>query len=256
MSINYLLIISLSLLFGGLFFLVDYYDQKHPQLHISLIAGISAAYFFLVLLPEISENQPNYPLSLKIFEYLFVVIGFVFVHVTEKLILQKVEAKSQKRMRKLLKKEQTLEEVENNMEHILTREITKDNLDQFTLKDLAQTISSSYEQEETITKEIEQYKLKIQKRINEDLGNLRFFTNFVYHLLVGIILVGLLTINLIPAVLFFIFAWFRAIITKRTETHIIFTDLEIYETYDIEQNKRRKLLLSCSAPIGSRWLPR
>jgi zinc transporter ZupT len=155
MSINYLLIISLSLLFGGLFFLVDYYDQKHPQLHISLIAGISVAYFFLVLLPEISENQPNYPLSLKIFEYLFVVIGFVFVHVTEKLILQKVEAKSQKRMRKLLKKEQTLEEVENNMEHILTREITKDNLDQFTLKDLAQTISSSYEQEETITKEIE-----------------------------------------------------------------------------------------------------
>jgi zinc transporter ZupT len=250
MSINYLLIISLSLIFAGLFFLIDYYEYKHPQLHISFIAGISIAYFFLVLLPEISENQPEYPLSLKLFEFLFVVIGFVFIHITEKLILQKVEIKSQKRMRKLIIKEKTLEEVEKNMDHILTREITNEDLDQVALKDLARTITLLNEQEEDFKKEIEQYKNKIQNHINEDLGNLRFFTNFTYHLLVGIIVVGLLTIDIIPGILFFIFAWSRAIITKRSEAHIIFTDLEIYETVALEQNKLRKFLLSFATLIG------
>lgn len=250
MSINYFLIICLSLIFASLFFIVDFFEHKHPQLHVSFIAGISIAYFFLVLLPEISENQPDYPLNLKLFEFLYVVIGFAFVHITEKLILQKVELRSQKRMRKLLIKEKTLEEVEKNMEQTLTREINNEDLEPSALKDLARTITTLNEQEVDIKKEIDKYKTKIQNRINEDLGNLRFFTNFTYHLLVGIIVVGLLTINLIPGILFFIFAWFRAIITKRSEAHIIFTDLEIYETYDIEQNQVKKFLLSFATLMG------
>jgi len=250
MTTSFAFIAVISIIFGILFFIVDFYERKHPKLDISLIAGISIAYFFLVLLPEIAENIPHFPLGLKLFEYLFVVIGFVFVHVSEKLILQKVEAKSQKRMRKLIVKEKTLEEVERNIEKILTRELEHEDLDTLALKDIAQTISALNEQEQEFKTEINRYKSKIQNRINEELAKLRFFTNFTYHFLVGIIVVGLLTIDLITGILFFLFAWFRAIITNRSESHLIFTDLEIYETCNFEEKNTRKYILAFANLIG------
>jgi len=250
MTISFAFIIVISIIFGVLFFIVDFYQRKHPKLDLSLIAGISIAYFFLVLLPEIAENIPQFPLGLKIFEYLFVVIGFVFVHVSEKLILQKVESKSQKRMRKLLVKEKTLEEVERNIEKILTRELEQENIDTTALKDISQTISALNDQEQEFKTEINRYKSKIQNHINEELAKLRFFTNFTYHFLVGIIVVGLLAMDLITGILFFLFAWFRAIITNRSEGHLIFTDLEIYETSNFEENITRKYILAFANLIG------
>ena len=101
---NFLIVAIVSLVLGIFFFVADFYEHTHPRLHVSLIAGISLAYFFLVLLPEVAVGIPIIPFEIVIFEYLFVVIGFSFVHISEKLILQKVEANSQKRMRKLLQK--------------------------------------------------------------------------------------------------------------------------------------------------------
>jgi len=250
MTISFAILAVISIIFGVLFFIADFYQRKHPKLDISLIAGISIAYFFLVLLPEIAENIPQFPLDLKLFEYLFVVIGFVFVHVSEKLILQKVESKSQRRMRKLIAKEKTLEAVERNIEKILTRELEQEDLDTIALKDIAQTISALNEQEQEFKSEINRYKSKIQNHINEELAKLRFFTNFTYHFLVGIIVVGLLAINLITGILFFLYAWFRAIITNRSESHLIFTDLEIYETFNIEENIKRKYILAFANLLG------
>jgi len=184
-----------------------------------------------------------------------VLIGFVFVHISEKLILQKVESKSQRRMRKLIEKEKILQSVEENIENILTKELEKEEFDNEALKDIALTIADLHKQGQEFKEKINPYKAKIQKHINEDLNNLRFFTNFSYHLLVGIIVVGLLTIDLsveslIGGTLFFLFAWFRAIITNRSESHIIFTDLEIYETYDIDENMTRKYVLDLSNLLG------
>ena len=250
MTISFAILAVISIIFGVLFFIADFYQRKHPKLDISLIAGISIAYFFLVLLPEIAENIPQFPLDLKLFEYLFVVIGFVFVHVSEKLILQKVESKSQKRMRKLIVKEKTLEEVERNIEKILTRELEQEDLDTIALKDIAQTISALNEQEQEFKTEINRYKSKIQNHINEELAKLRFFTNFTYHFLVGIIVVGLLAMNLITGILFFLYAWFRAIITNRSESHLIFTDLEIYETSNFEEKIKRKYILAFANLLG------
>ncbi|MHA1350917.1 MAG: hypothetical protein ACTSSC_03220 [Promethearchaeota archaeon] len=250
MPISFAFIAIISLVFGVLFFVVDFYERKHPKLNISLIAGISISYFFLVLLPEIAENIPVFPFELTIFEYLFVLIGFVFVHISEKFILQKVESKSQRRMRKLIEKEKILQDVEENIENILTRELEKEVLDAEALKDIAQTIVDLHKQGKEFNVEINRYKYKIQTHINADLNKLRFFTNFSYHLLVGIIVVGLLTIDLISGILFFLFAWFRAIITNRSERHIIFTDLEIYDTYNIDENITRKYILAFSNFIG------
>jgi len=250
MSINFTFIATISLVFAALFFVVDFYERKHPKLNISLIAGISISYFFLVLLPEIAENIPVFPFELTIFEYLFVLIGFVFVHTSEKLILQKVESKSQSRMRKLIEKEKIVADVEENIENILTRELEKEEFDPEALKDIAQTIADLHNQGKGFNEEINQYKAKIQTHINEDLDNLRFFTNFSYHLLVGIIVVGLLAFDIISGILFFLFAWFRAIITNRSEKHIIFTDLEIYEINNVEANTTRKYILALSNFIG------
>ncbi|TKJ25891.1 MAG: hypothetical protein CEE42_06225 [Promethearchaeota archaeon Loki_b31] len=250
MTISFAFLAVISIIFGVLFFIIEFYQRTHPKLNISLIAGISISYFFLILLPEIAENIPQFPLGLKLFEYLFVLIGFVFVHVSEKLILQKVESKSQKRMRKLIVKEKTLEEVERNIEKILTKELEHDDLDTIALKDISQTISALNEQEQEFKTEINRYKSKIQNHINEELAKLRFFTNFTYHFLVGIIVVGLLAIDLITGILFFLFAWFRAIITNRSESHLIFTDLEIYETFSYEDNITKKYILAFANLIG------
>jgi hypothetical protein len=201
-------------------------------------------------MPEIAENIPVFPFELAFFEYIFVLIGFVFVHMSEKLILQKVESKSQRRMRKLIKKEKILKSVEENIETILSKELEKDDLDNLAVKDIAQTIADLHKGGEAFKETINRYKAKIQKNINEDLSSLRFFTNFSYHLLVGIIVVGLLAFDLIGGILFFLFAWFRAVITIRSGRHIIFTDLDIYETNEIDEKKTRKYSLALSNILG------
>ena len=122
MTLEAVIVLILSLSFGILFFISDFYEDKLTrliQLHVSFIAGISVAYFFLVVLPEVGDKLPEFPFELRLFEFLFVLIGFTFIHVSEKLILQKVESNTQKKMRKLLQKEKTLESVEDNMENIL-----------------------------------------------------------------------------------------------------------------------------------------
>ena len=250
MAVNLIIVIVLALVFGSFFFLADYFEHKIIQLHGSFIAGISVVYFFLVVLPEISERLPEFPFNLKLFEYLFVLIGFVFIHITEKLILQKVESGTQNKMRKLLGKEQTLDSVEHNMERILTRELRNDKLDKAALKDIARILTALNDQEEEMKSKINSYKIKIQDHINMDLHKFRIITDYIYHFLIGIILIGLLSIEIISGILFFFYAFFRALVSRRSERHIIFTDLEIYEETKHEHRPIIKIFLSTAAFIG------
>jgi len=243
-------VIALTLIFGTFFFFVEYFEHKIIKLDGSLIAGISVVYFFLIVLPEISERLPEFPFDLKLFEYLFVLVGFVFIHITEKMILQKVESGTQSKMRKLLTKEKTLEDVEHNMERILTRELKHDKLDEISLKNIAQTLTALNDQEEEMKSEINRYKIKIQDHINKDLHEFRLFTDYVYHFLVGIIIIGLLSLEIISGILFFFFAFFRALISKRSERHIIFTDLEIYEETEHEHRPVIKYVISTASFAG------
>ena len=250
MSVNLIIVGIIGLAFGVLFFIADYFENKLIKVHASLIAGISVSYFFLIVLPEIAERLPEFPFHLKLFEYLFVLIGFSFVHVSEKLILQKVEVNTQRKMRKLLKKEKILESVERNMEKILTKELKHENLDVLALKEIARTLSELNEQEEGMKIEINNYKIKIQNHINKELTSFRFITDYIYHFLVGIILIGLLRIELVGGILFFIYALFRTVVTKRSEAHLVFTDLEIYEEIKFEERSIIKYLSYATAPTG------
>ncbi len=250
MSFSAVVVILLAIIFGCLFFLVDYYEQKLIILHASFIAGISVAYFFLIVLPEIAENMPEFPFDLTIFEYLFVLIGFTFVHINKKFMLQRVESGAQKKIRKLIVKEKTLEAVEKNMENVLTREIKNEELDEIALRDIARTLSELNDQEQEMKNEIKRYKLKIHNHINKNLQKFRNVTNFTYYFLVGIIIIGLLNVDIVPGVLFFFYAFFRSIVSRRSESHIIFTDLEIYEEFDYSKKFILKLLLSTSTLVG------
>jgi len=250
MTLYVVIVIILALLFGCFFFMADYFEHKFIQLHASLIAGISVAYFFLIVLPEIAERLPEFPFHLTLFEYLFVLIGFTFIHITEKIIIQKVESGTQKKMRKLMQKEKTLEIVEHNMENILTRELKQEKLDEAALRDIARTLSELNAQEVDMKVEINKYKIKIQNHVNDDLRKFRFITDYIYHFLVGIILVGLLIIELVPGILFFFYAFFRTLVSKRSESHIIFTDLEIYEEVKYEEGSLMNYILGSSALTG------
>jgi len=248
MLIKFSLII-LAFAFGITFFISEYYDKNLPSFPISFIAGISVAYFFLIVLPEIAERLPDYPLHLTLFEYLFVLIGFVFIHVSEKLILQKVESKSQQKVRKLIRMENNLDAVEDNIESIISQELMHEKLDEFALKDLARVLNSLNEQGQQIRSDIEEFKIKIHNHINEELGNLRFFTSFTYHFLIGIILINLIQVDFISAILFYFFALFRTIIQSRfISKYIVFTDLDI--ELDYMETKTQKIIIASAAIIG------
>ncbi|TFG06124.1 MAG: hypothetical protein EU539_08495 [Promethearchaeota archaeon] len=246
---NFFLAIILAIIFGALFFIEDYSTTAKFRLNKSFIAGISLAYFFLVLLPEIALNLPEFPLGLELFEFLFVLIGFIFIHVSEKLILQKVESKSQKRVRKLIKMEKDLDLVENNIEDIVNMELNQEELDEFALKDLGSTLLELKEKSKEIESEIEQKKLKIQAHIEKDLKELRYLTDFFYHVIVGILIVALLIIELLSGILFFIFALFRLIITSSTELSLeVYSDLGIEVKYD--ESKKTRIVLASAILIG------
>ena len=118
------------------------------------------------------------------------------------------------------------------------------------LKEIAQTLTALIDQEEEMKSQINIYKIKIQDHINKDLHEFRLITDYMYHFLVGIILIGLLFIETISGILFFFYAIFRAFVSKRSERHIIFTDLDIYEEAEHEHRLVVKLFLSTSAFVG------
>ncbi|MCK4370803.1 MAG: hypothetical protein KAW03_07030 [Candidatus Lokiarchaeota archaeon] len=250
MDLNVIIVITLSIIFGALFFITEFFNEKiNIRLHVSFIAGISVAYFFLILLPEIAHNLPEFPLGLEIFEYLFIFFGFSFIHISEKLILQRVESKSQEKVRELYEKEKLLEAVEKNIENTIDKEILKDDVDNLSLKMLANVVVDLNKQNKEINTQIEETKRKIQMHIENDLNELRFFTNFFYHFIVGIILLALLFIDFLQGILFFIFAFFRIIISNRSDlSDKIYTDLDI--EIQFKESQFKKFILAFSTLTG------
>jgi len=250
MELNLIVVILLAIIFGLLFFIEDFSTKLKIRLNISFIAGVSIAYFFIVLLPEVAERLPELPLHLKIFEFLFILLGFIFIHVSEKLILQKVESKSQKRVRKLMKMEENLEIVERNIEDIITLELTQEEkLDEFALRDLGRTLTELQDKSREIQSEIDEKKLKIKRHIQKDLNEIRYFTDFIYHFIVGLLIVALLIIEFLSGLLFFIFAYFRVIITSGSESSLeVYSDLGIEIKF--EESTSIRFLLSSAVLIG------
>ncbi len=248
-----LFLIVFAFLLGGTFFIVEYYGHKIsslPTIPISIVGGISVSYFFLVLLPEVSESLPEYPLHLTLFEYLFVLIGFTFIHVSEKLTLQRVESKTQHRVRELMRMESDLDVVEDKIESYLNEELSQEDIDENALKELTSVIKDLHQKKVSIESEIDMSKKKIHDHMNEEFEIFKFFTNFFYHFLIGLILFNLILVDLIPAIFFYVFAFFRVVIYAEMgpQKYQMFTDLDI--DLDYQETKRNRIILASSTLIG------
>jgi len=243
-----ILLILMALLFGGAFFLVEIYHEKIHFLDDSVIAGISISYFFLIVLPEISENLPEFPLHLTAFEYFFVLLGFAFNHLSEKFILQRVESTTQHKVRDLVQMEKNLEMVEKSLELMIAEEIQLDHHDADALRELTGTLLSLQTQEKQMLTEIAGKKHTIHDHILDHLNQVRRMTSFIYHFIIGIIIVGLLQVKIVAVLLFFLFALFNTLISNRYKKRVIFSDLDI--TVEFEDEGLKKMILSMATLFG------
>lgn len=85
-----------ELIFGFIISLTQFFNERIlKSLHrfrihlISFAAGLSSAYLFLLLLPEVYQGS----LILKQYTYLILFVGFVSIHITEKYIYKHVDKK-------------------------------------------------------------------------------------------------------------------------------------------------------------------
>ncbi len=248
--------VILALVFGIVYFFVDEFHEYFP-LHNSFIAGSSLAYFFLVVLPEISEGIPEYPLHLATFEFFFVLLGFITVHISEKVILQKVERIAKKKARNLLAKRKVLQTVENSISININQELETNHetmCDDDALRELARTNMHLQQQENQLQEEILVLEKKIHDHLNQEIDQLRWISGFIYHIFIGFIIYGLLESKLyLDGVFFFIFALLMALVSIRYHRELVIPDLDISIEYHVSSQRRffsaSGVLIGCGCAI-------
>jgi hypothetical protein len=167
---------------------------------------------------------------------------------SDKYILQKVELKSQKRVRELKQMEENLVLVQKNLSDVVVQELDHEKLDIEALKQLTGVIKGLRSQEIEIHSEIISVKRKIHDHILKDLDNLHSFFQVFYHLIKGIILINLLVEHLLSGILFYILISMMALISEKTSPQALFSDLDI--KLEHIESKARNLMVSISLLIG------
>jgi hypothetical protein len=237
---------SILLAFGLaiVFFYLDY-SQKGPKLQKSFLAGVSMSYFFLVVLPEISLNLPEIPHHLENFRFAFILWGFVFVHLSEKFIFQSVAKESERRAKELDEREFNLSLVENSISDFLTSGISQDQLDLDAVKELNNIVMSLNQNHDEILRQIKVIKHEIEVAIDSKVEKLQELLKFLYHFLVGAILMGLMQIDLLAGSMFFVFAFFMALLSNKSH--------EKQNSLAHNHQKRVHIILASSVLLGAMW---
>ncbi len=257
---EYTIGLSVSLVLGIIFFLLDYSSEgrcfkcnkgRLNEIILSLIAGVSVTYFFLELLPRITAD-PSEPWPLAWFEmlpFLLILTGFVFIHFSEKWILQRVEHKTREKLIDLKKIETRLEKEEDNIRDYIGTEIIKEDWENLaTLKRLAEIAAKKHHKEIELQHQEQALKKKLSEHLYKDLDAIHAGSNFVYHFLIGLIIVSLAMMEIIPAILFFIFAFFKAEVSNITNRHVEIEGLVFH--VGLGQSKLRKVIFTASILFG------
>ena len=236
------LVVSLLIsIFAAILIYLTYLDEfLHIHLQPSLIAGISFTYFFIVMLPATSNRLSG--LHLLSFEYIFVVFGFTFALVSEKMILQHVEKNFFQKLEELSLMEHNLEKVNQKLTNLISNEIQQETLDSEALKEIAYVIKSLNSQEIEIKIQISSNKLKIHKHVNHDLRQLRYIIQIFYNFFIGVIMFNVLLIDLSSGVLFCFFITFMSLIKHRSQIFYMFPEIE-NETLNIEYETHVKKMV-------------
>ena len=163
MAVDLTLALILGVIFGIVFFIVDIYNEnKTKEINTSLIAGITVTYFFIILLPEINSGLEELPFGL--YKFIGILIGFSTIHLTEKVILLRVEQKSQVKLKEIFKEEAEVIEKEKKVEKSLIKKLVESNKDTLTVENLVEKLYAL----EEINK-IQEIWLKEDKRLKEKL---------------------------------------------------------------------------------------
>jgi len=132
-------------------------------------------------------------------------------------------------LEEILKVQEVIIEKEKNLEKSLIFNILKDDNEKFILTELAEKLNTFCKQEDTLETQNYELKVKIQNHINEHLDELHLYTNYFYHLIIGIILLHLIMHDLITAILFFVFALFKSLTSKTSNDIELFPGIEIHK---------------------------
>ncbi|NHI94835.1 MAG: hypothetical protein EAX96_20265 [Candidatus Lokiarchaeota archaeon] len=248
-----------GIILGVAFLAIDYIseikpiqklEEKYKDIYISLIGGISISFIFLDVIPGLNRDFPD-PI-LEFFLYFFIFLGFVFIHLTEKVIMQRVENKSQKKIRELDFIEDALQKQEKSLEQFIDDLVEKEDLDEESLKLLVKSDNQLHKKELEVETEENKLKLKIFDHVYKNLSTLHAGTDYVTHVLAGILIINFLTIHYFNAFLFFIFAVLKSIISNPLNRHIKITLGK--EEFNIHifrgKQKWKKILFTSSVPTG------
>ncbi|GAG73755.1 unnamed protein product [marine sediment metagenome] len=163
MAVDLTLALILGVIFGIVFFIVDIYNEnKTKEINTSLIAGITVTYFFVILLPEIDSGLEELPFGL--YKFIGILIGFSTIHLTEKVILLRVEQKSQVKLKEIFKEEAEVIEKEKKVEKSLIKKLVETDKDNVTVENLVEKLYAL----EEINK-IQQIWIKEEQRLKEKL---------------------------------------------------------------------------------------
>ncbi len=250
------LVVSLLIsIFTAILIYLTYLDEfLHLHLHSSIIAGVSFTYFFIVMLPATSNRLPEYPFHLQSFEYIFVVFGFAFSLVSEKMILQRVEKNTVQKIQELSLMEQNLEGVNLKLTNLISLEIQQETLDSEAIKEIANVVKSLNSQGIDIKNQISSNKLKIHKHINHNLRQLRYIIQFFINFFIGIIMYNVILDDLLSGIFFCFFILFMSLITHRSRIYYMFPEIKSESTiieYETQIKKRISALsLFCVTLLG------
>jgi len=163
MAVDLTLALILGVIFGIVFFIVDIYNEnKTKEINTSLIAGITVTYFFIILLPEINLGLET--LSFGLYKFIGILIGFSTIHLTEKIILLRVEQKSQLKLKEIFKEEAEVIEKEKKVEKSLIKKLVESEKDDLTVENLVEKLYAL----EEINK-IQEIWLKEEQRLKEKI---------------------------------------------------------------------------------------
>ncbi len=163
MANDVVLALVLGVIFGCVFFIVDIYNEnKTKEINTSLIAGVTVTYFFIILLPEITLGLKE--LSLGLYQFIGVLIGFSTIHLTEKFILLRVEQKSQIKLKEIFKEEAEIIEKEKKVEKSLINKLVEATISNLPVEDLVEKLYAL----EEINK-IQEIWIKEEQKLKEKL---------------------------------------------------------------------------------------
>jgi len=232
---NIVIALILGLIIGVLFLLTELFHESYcfeckgpisKEKQVSVVAGFSITYFFLKLLPEIFQELSHY--NLEIFTYSAIFIGFCFIHLSEKIILKRVGNKCRTIIKDLVIKKEQLEIDEKVIGHKLNAELERENWDNLTLRTLAETLTDVNQQDKELKEYEKEIKGELESHLNKDLEKVHIVLNYIYHIIVGLIIFNLLKENLFSGLLFSFFAILKATISNTSNRHIKIFDINIH----------------------------